>query len=132
MIRRRSYFFLCFSNNNTADGSIENRYSPNGAIPAKPSEQEKLKLLITMKKKIYLVASFVAIAMSAMFVACEGNSKPANGCICTITDKENQKETLRLTFEDMVDQYQATTCGELTVVIKDYIPASSTAVCKGY
>lgn len=84
-----------------------------------------------MKKKFFLVSALVVMSMSAMFVACEG-SKPTNGCICTITDKDGEKETLRLTFEEMVDYYQATTCGELTTVIKDYIPASGTVACKGY
>ena len=94
-----------------------------------------------MKKKIFLVSALVAMAMSTMFVACNQNtpsdpssedSKPANGCICTVTDKEGQKETIRVEFNDMVDYYQATTCSELTTVFKDYIAASSRVSCKGY
>lgn len=96
-----------------------------------------------MKKKFMLVSAMVIMAMSAMFVACnEKNqnnpsepaeeSKPENGCICTVTDKEGQKETYRVEFNDMVDYYQATTCSELSTAYKDYIAASSKVSCKGY
>ena len=97
-----------------------------------------------MKKKFMLVSAMVIMAMSAMFVACnekksntpsettEEDSKPANGCICTVTDKEGQKETVRVEFNDMVDYYQATTCSELSTAFKDYIAASSKVSCKGY
>ena len=84
-----------------------------------------------MKKKFFLIGALVAMSMSAMFVACEG-SKPANGCICTVTDKDGEKETNRITFEDMVDHYGATTCSELNTKLKDYIPASASVACKGY
>lgn len=93
-----------------------------------------------MKKKFMLVSAMVIMAMSAMFVACNQNTpsestdetKPANGCICTVTDKEGQKETVRVEFNDMVDYYQATTCSELATAFKDYIAASSRVSCKGY
>lgn len=84
-----------------------------------------------MKKKFFLIGALVLMSMSAMFVACEGN-KPENGCICTVTPKEGEKETMRMTFEDMVDYYGVTTCSELNSELQDYIPASATVACKGY
>ncbi len=96
-----------------------------------------------MKKKMILVSTLVVMAMSAMFVACNQKnqntpsepakeSKPENGCICTVTDKEDKKETYRVEFNDMVDIYQSTTCSELATAFKDYIAASSKVSCTGY
>lgn len=36
-----------------------------------------------MKKKIFLVSAFVAMAMSAMFVACSSKNEPS-GCTCDL------------------------------------------------
>lgn len=79
-----------------------------------------------MKKKIFLVGAFVALSMSVMFVACN-QSTPTNGCICTITEA-GQKQTIRVTFEDMVDYYNVTTCAELQA----YLPPVYSPSCKAY
>lgn len=96
-----------------------------------------------MKKKFMLVSTMVIMAISAMFVACNQNSqnnpsepaeegKPANGCICTVTPKEGDAQKVRVPFDEMVDQYQSTTCSELATAFKDYIAASSKISCSGY
>ena len=42
-----------------------------------------------MKKKIFLVGALVAIAMSAMFVSCNGDDQnQSNGNLCTCTNGE--------------------------------------------
>ena len=78
-----------------------------------------------MKKKL-LVSAMIVMAMSAMFVACNQNT-PTNGCICTYT-VDGQKQTERMTFEDMVDYYQASTCAEL----QSYLPPAYSPSCKAY
>ena len=79
-----------------------------------------------MKKKFFLIGALVAMSISAMFVACNQNT-PTNGCVCTMT-YEGQKMTERLTFEDMVDYYNVTTCSELQA----YFPPIYSASCKAY
>lgn len=79
-----------------------------------------------MKKKFFLVSALVAMAISAMFVACNQNT-PTNGCICTYTE-EGQKQTIRITFEEMVDYYNVTTCAELQA----YLPPITSPSCKAY
>ena len=91
-----------------------------------------------MKKKIMLVSTMVVMAMSAMFVACNQNTPATqedtmkNGCICTLTDKDGNSEMIRATFEEMVDQYQVTTCPQMANVVRDYVSANTTVSCKGY
>ena len=69
-----------------------------------------------MKKKIFLVSAFVAMAMSAMFVACSSKNEPSNGCTCTFT--EGGKSYTESWDRGMMANYGATTCSELSGAIR--------------
>ena len=65
-----------------------------------------------MKKKMILVSTLVVMAMSAMFVACSGNT-PTNGCVCTIKDAasgETYKETIT---QAELEEEGITSCSKL-------------------
>ena len=69
-----------------------------------------------MKKKFFLVGALVAIAMSAMFVACSDKNGASDGCDCTIRDSYGSSVE-HFTKGDMA-QMGATSCAELTGVLR--------------
>ena len=87
-----------------------------------------------MKKKFFLVGALVAMSMSAMFVACNGNN-PTNGCECTYS-YQGESETARITLAEMKEYYGVTTCSALASTIEKELKAetgfSVSASCKGY
>lgn len=84
-----------------------------------------------MKKRFFLIGALVVMSMSAMFVACNQNP-PTNGCICTATSRDGEKEIISYTLEDMIVYEEVSTCGELTRVIKEGIAKGWSVSCKGY
>ena len=71
-----------------------------------------------MKKKFLLVGALVAIAMSAMFVACSNKNEVKDGCDCTIRESD-AAGTEHWSKSDMELQ-GVTTCGELAVVLRTH------------
>ena len=69
-----------------------------------------------MKKKFFLVGALVAIAMSAMFVACSDKNGASNGCDCTIRDSYGS--SVEHFSKGEMAEVGATTCGELAAAVR--------------
>lgn len=70
-----------------------------------------------MKKKIFLVSVFVAMAMGMMFVSCEKKDavekEEINGCKCTFYYEGKKVGTEKFDIDDMEDEYDVSTCSKL-------------------
>lgn len=86
-----------------------------------------------MKKQIFLVGALVAIAMSSMFVACADKNAPTSvdGCSCSITYEDGDKETVSYSKSEMEDYYDVKSCEKLAKALKEEY-AISKASCTGY
>lgn len=86
-----------------------------------------------MKKKFFLIGALVAMSMSAMFVACNGNN-PTNGCKCTATyDGETRTESI--TLAEMKEEFGITSCAELATIQKQQAELqgiSASVTCSAY
>lgn len=88
-----------------------------------------------MKKQIFLVGALVAIAMSSMFVACADKNAPTptsvDGCSCSITYEDGDKETVSFSKSEMEDDYDVKSCEKLAKTLKEYDEISR-VTCTGY
>jgi len=82
-----------------------------------------------MKKKFFLIGALVVMSMSAMFVACNGNS-PSNGCSCTAS-YQGETETQSISLAEMKERGWST-CADVTNYLRaNAIPGVSVS-CTAY
>ena len=88
-----------------------------------------------MKKKIFLVGTLVAIAMSAMFISCEKkdsvSKEEINGCKCSYYADGEKYTGVRVEIEDMEDYLGVSSCSQLEKYLEREVDLDDVS-CKEY
>ena len=95
-----------------------------------------------MKKKFLFVSALVVMAMCASLISCEKKDSVSeskdeekeeiNGCKCTVTWDDGEKETIKYDLEEMEDYFDVSTCSKLQKILLEDAEGVEKLTCKEY